>query len=110
MLLIDSNPHRRARMAEALRSAGRSVVAVGCLAEIEQWPTGDVVVTEPVYCSPWWQHIGASAVVVLADTPGDGVEASGSTAWIPRDGPVVALLALLDSVGGHAESARHTHN
>jgi hypothetical protein len=96
-LLIESNPVQRQLLAETLRSAGLNVVAVGGLCEIERWPTGAMVVTESSRFSPWWKHVGASVVVVLADTPGVGIDACrrGATAWVPRTPRPAALLAAL---------------
>ena len=85
LLLIESNPHRRIALAAALRNSF-AVTAVGRIAEIERWPTGDIVVTESRRFTPWWKSIGALHVIVLADTAGEGLtaEEQGATTWISR--------------------------
>jgi hypothetical protein len=97
MVLIESNGRRRKHLATALRSAGMTVVAVGCIGELERWPAGDVVVTESAFFTPWWKHVGATHVVVLADSPTLGMAACGlgATAWISRSCAPHILLAAL---------------
>jgi len=97
MVLIESNDRRRKHLATALRSAGMTVMAVGCVGELERWPAGDIVVTESAFFTPWWKHVGATHVVVLADSPTLGMAACalGATAWIPRTCASHALLAVL---------------
>ncbi len=97
MLLVESDPTRQRRLAEGLRAGGFAVVAVANLTEIERWPSGEVVVTEWSRFSPWWDHVGASVVVVLADTLADGQDACrrGATAWVLRAAPPARLLMVL---------------
>ena len=49
MLLVEPDPDSRERLADALRAANYSVVAVGSLGEIADWPTDEVVVTASSY-------------------------------------------------------------
>src|SRR5688572_8584371 len=98
MLLVEPDPERREVLVALLRWAGIDVTGSGGLAEIARWPTGAVVVTAFSHFTPWWKHVGASHVIVLADTPREGADAciSGATAWVFRDGPIAPLLNLLD--------------
>jgi hypothetical protein len=113
LLLVESNTTHRSRLAEGLRAGGFAVVAVATLAEIERWPSDEVVVTEWCRFSPWWHHVGASAVLVLADTVAEGHDACrrGATAWVFRGAPPARLLAVLAALAatGHQHDAGPTH-
>jgi hypothetical protein len=101
VLLIESDMARRHELAETLQARGLSVVTATDIAEVERWPVGDVVITEFRRFTPFWRRVGASHVVVLADTPGEGIDACdrGATAWLPRSCAVDLLVRLLDSIG-----------
>jgi hypothetical protein len=68
MLLIDSDAQRRTFLAQQLRTAGLTVDAVERIADIERWPIGDVVIVEPKFFTPLWKHVGATHVIVLAES------------------------------------------
>ena len=111
MLLIESDPDRRSRLAAALRSTGMPVIDVAHLAEVERWPSGDVVVTQAQSFTPLWKHVGASHVVVLADTPAEGIEAcdAGATTWMPRTcEPTTLLMAIAGMIGWTQPGAKRT--
>jgi hypothetical protein len=97
MMLIESDPERRLLLGEALRAAGNHVTAVASTREIRLWPVGEAVVVESLSYTPWWKHVGATQVVVLAETPADGIDACarGATAWVPRRCPPEMVLAAL---------------
>jgi hypothetical protein len=97
VLLLESDPRRRVELAAGLRAASMCVEAVEGIAEISQWPQGDVVVTEAARYTPWWKTVGARHVVVLADTPEQGVDACarGATVWLPRQCSAAALVFIL---------------
>src|SRR5688500_16472734 len=101
MVLVESNDERRHEITTALRAGGVWVLAVGRMAELEQWPDGEVVVTESSSFTPWWKHVGASHVVVLADTAALGMEACqlGASMWVGRLCAPRVLLAMLGSLG-----------
>jgi hypothetical protein len=101
VLLIESDTERRAELSMALQASGIAVVAVGCVADIERWPAGDVVVTESDRFTPWWTHVGATYVIVLADTAEQGADACerGATAWIPRRCTPDTLVGALRQLG-----------
>jgi hypothetical protein len=101
MLLIESDPERRRLLSDALKAFGVAVTAVGCIAEIERWPTGQVVVIEASFFSPWWNHVGATHVIVLADSDAIGRMAcdEGATAWMPRPCTASELLARVGLLG-----------
>jgi hypothetical protein len=99
MMLIESDTDRRQILGAALRASGNDVTAVAWTGEIIAWPTGEAVVVESSSFSPWWKHVGATQVVVLADTRAEGMDACarGATAWVPREcapGVLIAALAL----------------
>jgi hypothetical protein len=100
MVLIESNTKRRKAIATALRSAGIAVIAVERIAELERWPAGDVVVTESSSFTPLWKEVGATHVVVLADSPTLGSEACGhgASAWVPRMCAPSVVLSMLQTL------------
>ena len=67
MLLVHSDPFRRDELAQALRTFGFTVTAVRCVAEVEEWPYGDIVITEARFFSQFWLDVGAAHVLVLGD-------------------------------------------
>jgi hypothetical protein len=97
MLLIDSDSERRTGLAAALRAMGLAVVDVASILEVERWPIDDVVVTEARSFTPLWKHVGAAHVVVLAETPGDGIDAcnNGATTWVSGTCDPFALVSVL---------------
>jgi hypothetical protein len=101
VILIESNTARRDQIASALRAAGNSVLAVERMADVERWPTGDVVITEAASFTPLWMAVGATHVVVLADSPALGLAAfsKGAAAWVSRSCNPDVLLATLKRLG-----------
>jgi hypothetical protein len=97
VLLIEADADRRVQLATALAASGITVVAVSSVAEIERWPAGDVVVTDSERFTPWWVQVGASHVVVLADTEKEGLDACarGASAWVPRSCSPDLLIGTL---------------
>jgi hypothetical protein len=91
-------------MTAAAEAAGFSVTGAGCLADIERWPAGDIVVTDSRYFSTWWKRVGATHVLVLANVAGDGIDACsrGARAWIPRLCSPEALVSVLRSLDEEA--------
>ena len=65
VLLIDSGATRRSACAQALWKAGCTVTNVSCIAEVERWPAGEIVVTDADHCTRWWKQIGATHVILL---------------------------------------------
>lgn len=84
-------------MTSACESAGFTVTAVARVAEIERWPTGQVVVTDTERFSEMWKRVGATHVLVLSSTASEGIDACarGASAWIPRLCSAEALVAVL---------------
>ena len=98
MLLVHSDPTVRQNVAATLQSAGISLTVAERIAEVERWPTGDVVITEERLFTPFWLTVGAAHVVVL----GDGTATSprgehDSVTTVPVSGGNTALLAAVDS-------------
>ncbi len=101
MLLVESDHRRRAELSEVLRTAGFPVIAVGRIAEVERWPSDEVVITDSARFTAWWTAIGASHVIVLADDPKDGERActQGATTWVDRTCTPERLVEVLVKLG-----------
>ena len=67
VLLILSDSIRRAALQAVLDAFGYDVRAVSRIAELEEWPRDEVVITEPQYYGPIWLEAGATHVVILDD-------------------------------------------
>jgi DNA-binding response OmpR family regulator len=106
LLLIEPDEARLTILSVALRAAAIEVVGITRIAEVERWPSGDIVVTTGEHFCSWWRDVGASAVIVLSDTPEQGIEACahGGTAWILRNCPPLALVALVRSLRATAST------
>ena len=102
MLLLESNAYERERLTEALEEAGLPVLGVGSIAEIERWPTGDVVITGVERFTMWWKEMGATHVLVLANTPEEGAAACarGATMWVLKPCNTQQLVAAVKSILG----------
>ena len=60
MLLLESDTEERLRLTEALEDAGLPVLGVSSIAEVERWPSGDVVITAADRFTMWWKKMGTS--------------------------------------------------
>ena len=106
VLIIEADALRRVAMEWACWAAGFSVVAVGSIAEVEQWPEGQLVVTDLAHVTPLWRQVGAVEVVALVADAAEGRTAlsNGATQWVqlPQDPAAVAttLLALVCRASG----------
>ena len=102
MLLLESDDHERERLTEALEEAGLPVLGVSSIAEVERWPNGDLVITEAERFTAWWKEMGATHVLVLANTPEEGVDACarGATMWVLRPCSPDDLVAAVQSILG----------
>jgi len=100
VLLIESDAERRLQLRSALQASGIAVEAVACISDIERWPAGKVVVTDGERFTPWWTQVGATHVIVLADTAEQGIDAClrGATAWVPRGCAPAALVVKVHSL------------
>jgi DNA-binding response OmpR family regulator len=99
-ILLESDPVRLARLNGGLRDAGIDVVAVSRIADIEEWPSDTFVVTDIDHFTPWWREVGATSVIVLANTRAQGIAAcqNGATKWLHHNCTVRQLIAAIDSV------------
>jgi DNA-binding response OmpR family regulator len=99
-ILLESDPLRLARLHGGLRDAGIEVVAVRRIADIEQWPSDTLVITDIDHFTPWWREVGATSVIVLANTREQGIAACqrGATKWLRHNCTVRQLLAAIESV------------
>jgi hypothetical protein len=50
--------------------------------------------------TPWWSAVGATGVIVLAESPEQGVAACrrGATTWLPRDCAITTLVAAVHAL------------
>jgi hypothetical protein len=86
VLLLEADAERRMFLANHLRAAGMCVRAARRISEIKRWPAGEVVVTDAARFTAWWKFVGATHVVVLVETPEEGIHACarGASVWLPR--------------------------
>jgi hypothetical protein len=98
-LLLESDPERLARLHRGLGRAGVNAVAVRRIAEVERWPSDTFVITDFERFTTLWLEVGATCVIVLADTAEQGVAACqrGATRWVPRNCTVRQLLAVINA-------------
>jgi hypothetical protein len=110
MLLLESDADERRKLTLALRKAGLPVQGVGSIAEVERWPKGDIVITEARRYTAWWKKVGASHVIVLANTPEEGAAAcaQGATVWVPRKANPDRLVAVLRGFLTHDAALNET--
>jgi hypothetical protein len=92
ILVINSDSADRKALEQACQAAGLSVRAVSSVAEVERWPLGQIVVTDPAHLTPLWRGVGASEVIVLARNPDDVVTAVRAAEPRPLDRPDKAVL------------------
>jgi DNA-binding response OmpR family regulator len=102
MLLLESDAHERIRLTEALEEAGLPVLGVSSIAEVEKWPSGDVVITAAERFTVWWKEMGATHVLVLANTPEEGAAACerGATMWVLKPCNTQQLVAAVKTILG----------
>jgi CheY-like chemotaxis protein len=102
MLLLESDADERVRMTEALEEAGLPVHGVSSIAEVERWPTGDVVITAADRFTMWWKEMGATHVLVLATTPEEGAAACarGATMWVLKPCDTEQLVSAVRAILG----------
>jgi DNA-binding response OmpR family regulator len=102
MLLLESDTHERRRLTEALQEAGLPVLGVSSIADVERWPSGEVVITAADRFTMWWKEMGATHVLVLANTPEEGAAACarGATMWVLKPCHPQQLVAAVKSILG----------
>src|SRR4026207_1802400 len=100
VVFVDGNGGRREKLVKCLEHEGIPVVAASCVAELEGWPVGKVLVTQAASVTPLWFDMGASHVVVLADSDEErALAARLNHARSPVAGSdPTALLASLRSI------------
>ncbi len=96
VLLIESDPALLGRLVRDFTAAGVPTRGVSSIAEIEQWPSGQVVITDLAHFTPWWRTIGASQVIVLVDAAADAqdVMRQGASGWLVRGDAALGIAAL----------------
>jgi len=99
VVLLDAEDARREQTVSLLRAEGIRVVAATRIANLERWPVGEVLVTDAAHATRWWSDVGATHVIVLADTDEERslAERSGASAVL-TSGNSAALLSILRSV------------
>ena len=106
VVFIDGNDGRRQKLVNCLEREGIPVVAASCVAELEGWPVGKVLVTHAASVTPLWFEMGASHVVVLADSDEERALAAGinhERATVANGDPA-ALLASLRTIAKSSAS------
>ena len=97
VLLLDLDATRRHLFASVLRGRGFTISVMSCIAEIERWPVGEIVVVDAARFTPWWTEVGALRVVVLSATAVEESRVYNGVpcTWIPHGaGPDVLIAAL----------------
>lgn len=96
VVLVDADDMRREQMASSLRAEGIRVVPASRIANLERWPVGEVVVTHVAHATRSWFGVGATHVIVLADTDEERslAQRSGASAVVASQNPA-ALLSIL---------------
>ena len=99
MVLLDAEGAGRELLLSVLRAEGIRVVPASRIANLERWPVGDIVVTDLAHSTRWWIDVGATHVIVLADTDEERyiAQRSGASATVARHNPT-ALLSILRAV------------
>jgi hypothetical protein len=107
MLLLESDAKERLKLTVALSRAGLPVLGVSSMAEVERWPAGDIVITEARRFTAWWKSVGATHVVVMANTPEEGAAACalGATVWVQRKANPDRLVAIIRACLGATVSS-----
>jgi hypothetical protein len=108
VVFIDDNDGRRQKLVKCLEREGIPVVAAGCVAELEGWPIGKVLVTHAASVTPLWFEMGAAHVVVLADSDEERALAGEITherATVANGQPAALLASLRSIVKSRAATA-----
>ena len=97
VLLLDIDAHRRRRLAAALRNRGFEVSVAGAIADLERWPSGQIVVVDAARFTPWWAEVGAVRVLVLSDseTPINLTCEGVPCTWLPNAADAESLIAAM---------------
>ena len=100
LTLVMTNLTRAHEIAQACRAAGVSVQAVSSIAQLEQWPVGQIVMTDAAYVTPFWGAVGALEVIAFVDDS-EGKEAlrNGATGWLPIASGADTVAATILSLG-----------
>jgi DNA-binding response OmpR family regulator len=107
MLLLETDARERERLTAALQQAGLQVHGVSSIAEVERWPSGDLVITAVERFTMWWKEMGATHVLVLANTPEEGAEACarGAAMWVLKPCSTSELVSAVRSILGESRDA-----
>lgn len=97
VLVVAAEATHRVSLELACHFAGVSVLAVSCIAEVERWPAGQVVLTDAAHLTPFWRTVGALEVILLARTEEEarGAELRGATGWLQLPASAAAVAAIL---------------
>ena len=98
VLVIQSDPELRRNLVAACRARRIPAIGVSRIAEIERWPTGQIVITDVAHLTSWWKHVGATQVIAVLDHSEESAAAlaNGATACLERgERPVSAVVAEL---------------
>jgi len=110
VVFIDDNDGRRQKLVKCLEREGIPVIAASTVAELEGWPIGKVLVTHAASVTPLWFDMGASHVVVLADSEEERALAaaiSHERATVANGDPAVLLASLRAIAKSNAATPRN---
>lgn len=99
VVLVDAATARREQLVPLLRAEGIRVVPVSRVASLERWPAGDVLVIHVAHSMQSWIDVGATHVIVLADTEEERslAQRNGASAVV-ASGNTAALLSILRTI------------
>jgi hypothetical protein len=99
VVLVDADDARRKQLVLSLRAERIPVVPVSRVADLERWPVGEVLVTDVAHSTRWWLDVGATHMIVLADTDEERrlAQCSGASAMVASRN-TASLLSMLRTV------------
>jgi hypothetical protein len=100
-LIVVADPTCRAALERTYRAAGVRVRGVGCIAEVERWPDGEIVITDTAHLTPVWHSLGAVDVIALVENAEQGLASlsGGASKWLQFDSSVAEVAAAVALCG-----------
>ena len=100
LTLVMTNAARSHEIAQACRAAGLSVQRVSSVSQLEQWPVGQIVMTDGDYVTPFWLDVGALEVIALVDdSEGNSALNNGATRWLSNTSGADVVAASILRLG-----------
>ena len=97
VLLLDVDVQRRERLETALLNRGFGVTVASSMADLERWPSGQIVVVDSARFTPWWAAVGAVRVLVLSEskTPVNLTFEGVPCTWVSQAADADSLIAAM---------------